>query len=872
MRLYDAACWGCTGPGLATRTCGPSPVQRGLRVLVVSLAVALSADIAVVAAPVPAGTKDPPIRQDSLGPADLGRLAAQAPPRLASLYRDLASPYDELTLPGGKRVRLPLLGKGWPGKAPGKDVSRTPYEEIALRKVAQLLTAKEPAALERAGAAEAILVAVLRFHLAFRQRPVGQANPWARLEARLSRKLLEVRAQRLALRASQARQDDDWQHALAEGEALVQRYPDEAKAAAAAAGVFLRFAQQQRQAGHLAAARAALDTAECRQRDLAGAAELRQALREQAETLRQQALGLEDRAAALAGLRQALQVCPQLPGLREELLKRQGAFTVLNVGVPTLPEQLSPATAWTDPEKAAVELLFERLVREDYDGARGERYAPELAALPEVLSGGRRFRLARNACWSDGRPVTALDVRNTAQLLARPGLPWRGPAWTDLLKVPEAADLLHIDVRFRHGTLDPLAPLSFHILPQDYKGKTLVRADAADFAAQPVGSGPFRYAGLKKGDGPPYSLFLANPYYQARQWQCAPFRLQPIKAQGRPLIREVRFFAPRDPVLAFRRPDHPLQLLLDLPTEQLDYVQRAGVGEIRTLEPRRVYFLAINHRVGRLARSPALRRALAHGLNREAILNGCFRGGQPCNRVPAVLGAAAAVATAPLRVPHPEFHRALNGPFPPRSWACAPPSRVPPDLFDLQRAQALLAQAKEKDSLGPVELTLKYPDDDPRVGLACREIARQLAALGDSVKCPLHLKLVPLPPRRLRAALAQRDYELAYHHHDYDSEAYWLWPLFDTHPEALAPGGSNYLGYRNDGDLASMLQEAMSRADFPQVRSIVHNLHAHLLERMPLVPLWQLDRHIVVHADLVSTPVDPLVIFANPAEWHLKTP
>src|SRR5262249_8360129 len=46
---------------------------------------------------------------------------------------------------------------------------------------------------------------------------------------------------------------------------------------------------------------------------------------------------------------------------------------ILYVGVRSLPEFLSPATAWTDAERQAVELLFESLVTVGTDPSLGER-------------------------------------------------------------------------------------------------------------------------------------------------------------------------------------------------------------------------------------------------------------------------------------------------------------------------------------------------------------------------------------------------------------------------------------------------------------------------------------------------------------------
>ena len=70
-----------------------------------------------------------------------------------------------------------------------------------------------------------------------------------------------------------------------------------------------------------------------------------------------------------------------------------------------------------------------------------------------------------------------------------------------------------------------------------------------------------------------------------------------------------------------------------------------GGNKLQSLPSRRIYFLAVNHRQSRL-KNQALRRAIAHAIDRQGILTKHFREGVPTR------------------------HQALTGPYPPRSWAC----------------------------------------------------------------------------------------------------------------------------------------------------------------------------------------------------------
>src|SRR5262249_58758911 len=98
-----------------------------------------------------------------------------------------------------------------------------------------------------------------------------------------------------------------------------------------------------------------------------------------------------------------------------------------------------------------------------------------------------------------------------------------------------------------------------------------------------------------------------------------------------------------------------------------------------------------------------------------------------------------------------------TGPYRAGSWACCEPSRVPLNLYDPGRARSHAAAAVKR--LGSIDLTLKYPDDDPRVRRACEFLCQQV----EQLKADIRVKPVPLSPRKLREAIETRDYQLAYH-------------------------------------------------------------------------------------------------------------
>ena len=122
---------------------------------------------------------------------------------------------------------------------------------------------------------------------------------------------------------------------------------------------------------------------------------------------------------------QAETLDPDAPGIEDVRGRLRG--TVLYVGVSKLPEKMSPATAVTDSEKWAVELMFEGLL-EAVPDTEVIRYRPALAeSLPAVMPLGRSFTLPHNAHWSREPGVNldplvdARDVRGTLRSPASAG-------------------------------------------------------------------------------------------------------------------------------------------------------------------------------------------------------------------------------------------------------------------------------------------------------------------------------------------------------------------------------------------------------------------------------------------------------------------
>jgi len=834
----------------------------------------------------PAGKKSQPKPAPAARVVDLALAAKNAKGAVRDLFVSLIVPHD-IVHEIGRRVFVAPLADYVPRKGPfpeelkveildsrwrprkeevikGRNLREVIYyEDQALIDVERFLkkgpyqkppTDKEflprTAVLEHA---ETVLIAIKNYHASARESGKRQGDGWSDLEQKVNAALLNVQLDRVKALGDAKLYGDAFDLA----DRLADAHPDN-KDVQLATGL-LRIQESLRaldnnQYEDFRQARIRVENLERRfpegSKKSPHVTDLKQRLREKAEQYRKQALKASDdknTSGAVALIQMAESVWPQLSGLAEDQRRIGANYQVLYVGVRELPQLMSPALASTDIERQAVELIFEGLVRRVYDARAGFRYEPVLGR-PTMTKMGRQFELTPNVSWNrDPRflgdkpirePLSAGDVRQTVHLLRRYEGVGNTAEWQQLIDEATVSDQDHVRIPLKRGYVDPLSMMTFKIVPPFKATGSLDRLDDPDFARDPIGTGPFQFQRSDKdATGRQYSLFYYNPRYKDRPGKAA-----------LPRLREIHFIQvdpePGNLRSNFERPGGLLHLYLDLPSDKVSGLKKAESLQktvtVYTLPTRRVQFLAVNHK-NRYLENVSLRRAIAHAIDRGKILDECFRAG---------LGNS--------------VHKVLNGPYPAGSWAYNP--AVKADPWDKALASAEAKKAKETGA-NPPTLNLKYPDGDPAVASACEKIRDQLKRVAD-----LDIILQAVPLRDFRDVV-ERDanYQLAYYHFDYPDDTYWLYPLFDP---LATDGGRNFLNYKNDAELASLFVEAMNRREFAEVQKITHRIHAELYEKMPLIPLWQLDKHIAVHRDLEPVPspehLDPLLIFTQVEEWKVE--
>lgn len=715
----------------------------------------------------------------------------QAPPRLDELPKQSAS------WPPAWAAVVRELADGPAG-----------FEKIALERVDKLVQEDSSAASYRL--ADTVLAAVLRRHLSMRQTPPLADNPAQPVQAELQERLAQVRKDWL-------QKDPDRAEALRRADLWLPVTPADSPLRGAILKLWLEQARAAADKKDYPALRIWLRRLRANFDD-ANLDELRKPIQDRAQSLFKEAQETPEPQGTRL-LEEALELWPRLPGARDALERRKGTYRTLTIGVPALPSELSPATAASEVERQALALLFESLYRPETLPPLGRRYRPQLAAeLPVDAGLISKITLRRDAFWSTGERVRAADVRHTAFLLNQ-----ENGLWREFLEMPRLErGAFQLSIPRRQGLLDPLAPLTFWVLPEYYRGRQLQRHDDAEFARAPLGSGPFQYAGRSKEAGRTFARFQANPSDLRR---------------GGGHLREIRMIAFTDAKKEFAKPLP--DLILDATTDQLPALKMLGYHAIDLPRPDAVFCLAVNERKTTLA-SATIRRAMALAIDRHGLLERHFRAGT-------------------------KHHATANGLFPRQSWAACPAPRVREELFDSDLAKALARKAKA--DVPAVEWTLKFPAGEPRVAAACGEIAGAIARVLQDAGIKAAVHPVPLPADQLRQAIRERDYDLVYWRAEQLDDPVRLALFFDPGAEALRAGGSNVLGCE-DVKLQELIHAAVRHRQFSAAQPAMHAIHAYLNETMPAIPLWQLETHVLAQPALRLPPLDAHV-FARIEEWRM---
>jgi peptide/nickel transport system substrate-binding protein len=126
---------------------------------------------------------------------------------------------------------------------------------------------------------------------------------------------------------------------------------------------------------------------------------------------------------------------------------------------------------------------------------------PHLAESWDLDENGVTFRLRQDVRWHDGEPVTAEDVKFTFDLAKNPdAASLLGSAYLTMVESATVVDPYTIRFDFVAPHAQPLDAFWWPPLPRHLLGEvSAAELTQSDFNANPVGSGPFRFASWDRG-------------------------------------------------------------------------------------------------------------------------------------------------------------------------------------------------------------------------------------------------------------------------------------------------------------------------------------------------------------------------------------
>ncbi|MGB9632968.1 MAG: peptide ABC transporter substrate-binding protein [Chloroflexaceae bacterium] len=463
-----------------------------------------------------------------------------------------------------------------------------------------------------------------------------------------------------------------------------------------------------------------------------------------------------------------------------------GSYVEAVVGAPERPVPLLNDPLADPVGRDLIALIFDGLVRIGADGL----IEPALAESYEVDASGTvyQFNLRRNVAWHDGRPFTADDVvftLRTLQVADQPGEPTLAAVWQDVL-------VDRLDAYTVRATLTaPFAPFlsmaRVPILPAHvFAGNPPEAWTSGSIAERLVGTGPYRLVELREDR----AVLAAHEGYFG----------------GRPYIErlEVRFIAsPEAAFAALGRGDVTAFGARLTGTAVIDDLPAGVRGAVVPLDEYTT--LSFN-----LRRPPLnnlnLRRALAHGLNKDALIERALNG---------------------TAMP-------LDTPILPGWWAHDPEARwYAPDPATAGRILSESGFDRGADGTlardgRPLALELLV-DNEPKRRAVADEIARQWGQLG------LRISVVELDGPALQARLRAHDFDAALHTWtrlgpDPDPFALWHSSRADT--------GLNYAGLA-DKEIDDLLANARVESELAARSADYAAFQRRWISLAPSITLYQ---------------------------------
>lgn len=478
----------------------------------------------------------------------------------------------------------------------------------------------------------------------------------------------------------------------------------------------------------------------------------------------------------------AIAILPFLPRISQAQDGTPVSGGILRLGFSADPAGMDPALGPSGMSHVVIEQIYSTLMSLDPDA---QPY-PDLAESYEVSEDGLQytFHLRPGVKFHNGDDLTAEDVKFTFDRLRAPDSGYAYDSQVATIKNVVVVDPLTVRFELTVSTGPFLTYMAFpgsSIVP-----KKLLES-GHDLNAQPVGSGPFRFVSYQ-----PRSMvvFEKNPdFYE----------------EGKPYVDGLEMHLIAD-VTALTNAvlSGTVNFSNEIPPKDWQTVLATPGLVGQTLEGSRFYWLLPNNSTSPMD-DPKVRQAIAHAIDRAAIVAGTFFG-----------------QATPI----------LGGVIPEWNWAYAGLDYFAP-RGDAEKAKALLAEAGHPEGF---ETSLTMASSFPAMMSMAPIIQANLAAVG--IKATIDTMEIP------------RYWDEIWAPSNFDMTAmYWVSPLADPDDfvyNNYASGTALNVQKSSNPEMDEILAAAKSAPTQEERKAFYLKQQEMSLEQMPIVPLvnaWLLIAH-----------------------------
>jgi len=477
---------------------------------------------------------------------------------------------------------------------------------------------------------------------------------------------------------------------------------------------------------------------------------------------------------------------------------------------------LNPVLATDSASNDINGLVYNGLVKYD----KNIKLIGDLAESWEVSKDGKNitFHLRNGVKWHDGEPFTSQDALFTYQVLVASTTRTPYTADFQLVEKAEAPDPLTFKVRYKEPFSPALESWGMGIIPKHIYEKGDVNSNPAN--RSPIGTGPYIF---QKWLTDQKIVLTANPDY----------------FEGRPHFdRFIYYIIPDQSVQFLELRQGSLSEMTLTPDQYKGYPEFFEHYNKYRYPAFRYDYIGFNLK-NELFQDRRVREAIAHAIDKKAIINGVYQG---------------------LGVP-------ATGPFPPTSWAYNPD--VKDFDYDTQKSLALLKDAGWEDSDGDgilekanrkLEFTLITNNGNEVRSMIAQIVQNNLAKVGIKMDIRL-LEWTVFIHQYIDARVF--DATLLGWNLSRDPDAFTIWDSKQTGPNQY-----NFVSYSNP-EVDKLLAEGRRTFGEEKRKPIYQKIHRLIAADIPYVFLAVPDSLPVVHKKILGVEVTPAGIGWNFIHWYI---